>query len=294
MPPELLPFDDWYRLRIHFIRWGISSRWPRGHRPGREWFKRILIDFTLWFFFEGRGEVIDHRRGKVYSLYPGTCLCMQPGDDLEIRQFDPDSLSDLFLHIDFSDEGKALISAQWPNLPFYSEVSNVSFFDQTIRRILALLNQAHLSEQSENKEQWLAAEALMKGVLLDLIQSQQKPSLSGTLLHHERVISATLESLFADPRRYRSVSELAEASGYSPGHFRALCQRITGEVPGKLLLKARMEQAKKFLRHSELTVSMIAEALGYEHIYYFSRQFKRFTGLTASEYRKRSLPKGEE
>lgn len=287
MLPNLRPASDWHRLRIHFNRWGLTSKWPMGYQLKREWFNYVVIDFTLWFFFEGTGEVVNYQTGKTHRLYPGVCLCMKPGVDIEIRQLEPDPLGDSFFHIEFYEEARRLSLEEWPALPFYSEVSDIGFFDQTMRRILALLNQAHHSTQTESEEPWLAAELLVKGLLLDLVQSQNRPKLSGTMLHHDRVISATLSALFSDPLQFRSVTDLAEASGYSQGHFRALCYQITGETPAKLLIKARIEQAKKYLRHSDLTIGMIAEALGYEHIYYFSRQFKHATGLTASEYRKR-------
>lgn len=70
-------------------------------------------------------------------------------------------------------------------------------------------------------------------------------------------------------------------------HFRAICLKITGEKPVDLLIKTRITHARQLLCHSDLTIGMIAEMLGYENAYYFSCQFHEITGMTARDYRKR-------
>lgn len=291
LPPARSREFDWHGVRLYFNGYGRSSKWPTGHRLSREWFKGIVVDFTFWFFFEGRGELIDHRTGRSHPLHAGVCLCMRPGMDLEVRQSDPHALGDAYFHLDFQLGKRRLQPKQWPKLPFYSEITDISFFDQTTRRILALLHQMDFSKQmstgSKEGGELLAAELLFKGLMVDLQQGYRRQGRSGTPLHHERVISEALSVLFAEPQRFSTVGKLASFCGYSEGHFRVLCQQITGESPGKLLIKARIEQAKKYLRHSELTIGMIAETLGYENIYYFSEQFHTITGMTAKEYRKK-------
>ncbi len=287
MPSDSFASSDWLPLRLRFNHYGRSPKWPDNHSLSREWFKRVLVDFTFWFFFSGKGELIDHGNNRSYPLHAGVCLCMLPGMDLEVRQFDPEYLGDTYFHIDFFLGEQQLPQGQWPQLPFYSRFTDIRFFDQTGIRILALLHQNNLLRQTD-QESLLAAELLLKGLFLDLLQNSRKPTASGTPLHRERTITATLNALFADPRQFHSVARLAEFSGYSEGHFRSLCQEIMGESPNKILVRARIEQAKKYLLHSDLSIGMIADTLGYENIYHFSRQFRTVTGITANEFRKHS------
>lgn len=51
--------------------------------------------------------------------------------------------------------------------------------------------------------------------------------------------------------------------------------------------KIKMEQAKKYLENSELTISEIASLVGYLDYNYFSRDFKKVEGKTPREWRKR-------
>ena len=46
----------------------------------------------------------------------------------------------------------------------------------------------------------------------------------------------------------------------------------------------KITAAKQMLRSGKMNVTEISEALGYESIHYFSRQFKTMTGMTPSEY----------
>ena len=48
--------------------------------------------------------------------------------------------------------------------------------------------------------------------------------------------------------------------------------------------KMKIETAKELIRTNHLNFTQISEYLGYSSIHYFSRQFKKITGMTPSEY----------
>ena len=45
-----------------------------------------------------------------------------------------------------------------------------------------------------------------------------------------------------------------------------------------------MDLAKQMIRENHYNFTQIADTLGFSSIHYFSRQFKRITGMTPSEY----------
>lgn len=51
-----------------------------------------------------------------------------------------------------------------------------------------------------------------------------------------------------------------------------------------LFLKKKTDAAKQMIRENRLNFTEISQALGYSSIHYFSRQFKKMTGMTPSEY----------
>lgn len=87
-----------------------------------------------------------------------------------------------------------------------------------------------------------------------------------------------------------SVDDLAEAVHYSPAHLSTLFRQETGMTIGDALFRTRLDAAMALLRATREPVSAIAQQTGYTDVQYFSRVFKRFTGITPLEYRKRVPP----
>ena len=56
------------------------------------------------------------------------------------------------------------------------------------------------------------------------------------------------------------------------------------------LTALRIGQAKRLIQEGRLNFTQVAEAVGYDSIYYFSSLFKKQTGMTLSEYSKSLKP----
>ncbi|HJV46647.1 MAG TPA: response regulator [Bacillota bacterium] len=83
---------------------------------------------------------------------------------------------------------------------------------------------------------------------------------------------------------------LTEAAAYvhlNPSYLSKLFKEKTEQNFVDFVLDIRMNEAKKLLEVTSLRITEITERLGYSDITYFSNAFKRKTGLTPSEYRRR-------
>lgn len=92
-----------------------------------------------------------------------------------------------------------------------------------------------------------------------------------------------LEDNYADPDL--SLSMLAEELNVSYTYLSELFRTELNENFQHCLLRIRIESAKKLLELSTLKAYQVAERVGYNNQYYFSSCFKRYTGMTVSEYR---------
>ncbi len=280
--------QEWDRLDVEITRSGRSI-WSKGHVLQPEWFLNAVCDFTIWFFFQGKGSLIDHS-GKTHELNAGTCLCMVPGVQYTAIQGDEEQmLGDAFIHANFYYDGRGPIpKSQWPEMPAMLEVININFYDQITRRIVEITSRLVRSGRLIKPEQKREASYLFKSMLINLQQyheEQKSRRKRGISLHHEKKVTETLAALYEDPLRFRSVEEMAHFCGYSTSHFRSICQAVAGSNPSDIIIQTRIERAKAMLRYSDTSISMIAEALGYESVFYFSRQFRSVTGQTATQYR---------
>jgi transcriptional regulator GlxA family with amidase domain len=80
---------------------------------------------------------------------------------------------------------------------------------------------------------------------------------------------------------------MAQQHGMSHATFRRRFKEVTGRSPLDYQIEIRLSQAVELLRHSGLTVSAIAELLGYTNVHFFSRQFKGRIGITPKSVRER-------
>ena len=86
-----------------------------------------------------------------------------------------------------------------------------------------------------------------------------------------------------------SVEEIAASTGYSPSYFSHMFTEETGLSPYQFVLKSRLDQAQQLLKTTRLTVQEIAFQCGFNSAANFCYTFRRMTGLSAHEYRKRPL-----
>jgi AraC family transcriptional regulator len=77
-----------------------------------------------------------------------------------------------------------------------------------------------------------------------------------------------------------SLSAIANEVGMSQHYFSRLFKKSTGITPYQYVLKARIEQAKKLLLQSQLSIAEIALEVGFASQSHFTQSFKRFTGVT--------------
>lgn len=101
-------------------------------------------------------------------------------------------------------------------------------------------------------------------------------------------VARVLEIIRTEYHNALNVESLAEQVHYSSAHLSAMFRQETGITIGEALFRTRISAAMEMLRSTEETVSAIARKSGYTDVQYFSRVFKRFTGITPLQYRKKS------
>lgn len=83
-----------------------------------------------------------------------------------------------------------------------------------------------------------------------------------------------------------SVQCFADKLNVTPNYLSDTIRHNTGNSALQVIQNFVIEEAKKHLLHSSLTVSELSYKLGFEYPNYFSRLFKRKTKMSPTEYRK--------
>ncbi|HAI14512.1 MAG TPA: hypothetical protein DCM28_22595 [Phycisphaerales bacterium] len=88
------------------------------------------------------------------------------------------------------------------------------------------------------------------------------------------------------------LQQIAEKIDMGYEHFRKAFTHHMGKSPMAYRITHRIGHAQSRLLETEVSVSALAEQLGYADVYTFSRQFKQFTGQSPTAFRNQSMPQG--
>lgn len=110
-----------------------------------------------------------------------------------------------------------------------------------------------------------------------------------TLQFHKASSTSPIEQMFNyinnNFNRDISIEMIAEHVGLSYSHVRKLFKEETGKNIIDYINSLRIEKAKTLLLETQLTVSEIADAVGYTGTQGFLRNFRKKVGLTPTEFR---------
>ena len=88
-------------------------------------------------------------------------------------------------------------------------------------------------------------------------------------------------------RTLKLPKEYAELLHVTPNYLNALCQDLLGKTAGDLIRDRVTLEAKRLLVNADLTVSEIAYELNFADNSYFTRFFRKHTGVTPEEFRRK-------
>src|SRR5690606_36735375 len=97
----------------------------------------------------------------------------------------------------------------------------------------------------------------------------------------------TLEYIQANLHREINARELYRIAGFSRTRFCTKFKSCFGMTVSAYIQQARLARAKELLTHTSLSVTEIAYASGFNWPSFFNRTFKRETGMSPSQFRRR-------
>lgn len=99
------------------------------------------------------------------------------------------------------------------------------------------------------------------------------------------VVSRFLDLIDRDVTRRSRIADYARKLAVTPGHLSVLCTQYLGRRAKRVLDDTVLARAQRMLLYTDDTTGRIAASLGFADPSYFSRFFRRETGLTPTEFR---------
>ena len=204
---------------------------------------------------------IQFHPGQIFIIPPDTLHGKESGDgfwDLCMTVKDMRPIGDMNFKIFEDDDSGNIAKLMEIALDVYENKSSVS-----AERVGVILN--------------ALAESIYQ-ILSALFSSRRQKN-----LRIDRFIER-MEANISNPGF--ELSEEVEKYGYNPVYFREMFKKATGKTPVSYFNQMRIDYAKKLFHHygTSRTIKDIGLACGFTDPYYFSRVFKKVTGMSPSTF----------
>jgi AraC family transcriptional regulator len=101
----------------------------------------------------------------------------------------------------------------------------------------------------------------------------------------EAAVARVIRSMRENLGEQITMDDMARTAMFSKFHFSRIFLRVTGISPGRFLSALRLQEAKRLLLTTAMTVADISHLVGYNSIGTFSSRFRASVGVSPSEYR---------
>ena len=127
----------------------------------------------------------------------------------------------------------------------------------------------------------------LKNWYMEKMKSATQSMSTGKKDHTHHLIKKALDYIQNNFNRDISLNEISEELNISSYYFSKLFKDETGEGFVEYMTKRRVDKAKEMLKDPQKSIKEIGSECGYSDPNYFSRSFKKYTGVTPTEARER-------
>ena len=254
---------------------------------------RTLDYHVLVYILKGGMQIIE--AGIAYELGPGELVLLKAGLHHWGERPCPAGTTWVYIHFHLDETLDTV-----PFSPYSGFVRNHEFVPSDYRYTIALPKSRRfaLGGPLEGKLQALVDQyhasdpfragyinALLMQVLMDVHRgSGEDVPIDGG--NRTLRLIRYLEEHMCEPFDARAVSR---QMGLSYKYLNVMFQRETGMTALRYHTCLRMNEAARLLRETSLSVTEIADRLGYANVFYFSNVFKKLNGIPPRDYARNYL-----
>lgn len=239
------------------------------HPNGLDEYLLLLVKSHAWFYIDG----------KRIETQPNMVIIFDK--NVPIRYgCDERNYNDDWIHFYITGEQDNKLFSEL-NIPLNCPHYPVGFY--RLSNYVKLLT-SEFRSRSQNYEEIL--DLLMRAFLYSLKEVLSQPIVQE--LNH-RLYGAFCQlraNIYNNPAYSWNAKKMSASLDISISYFQHLYKQFFNCSCQRDIINARLEQAKIYLTRSEINIQNLAYFCGYENELHFMRQFKKFEGMTPSEYRK--------
>lgn len=238
-------------------------RWKKREKP--------MPNYDLFYVWSGEGTL--QLNNKSYEISKGHCFLFKPGDYTSATHNPQNPLVITYIHFDVPEHTPLIPRA-------HRIVENTIRFEALLSQCVRLFLVPAYGSEVEVK---LIIKQLMIHLLREELDEEELIADQSNKL--QETIHEIANFIQQQPGKAHTIESLAARASLSPRYFSQKFKEIMGQTVKSYIVYSRIKRAEHLLHYTGLTVTEAADALGYNDLHFFSRQFKKYTGRNPSDVR---------
>jgi len=241
---------------------------------------RVLKGCYLIYIPTGRGEL--ETKSSRWEVNPGDLIVLAPGEWHRYRPSDSTGWEEYWIGFRGEFLSSRILKDLLPSGASY--IKHMGFQDE----LIFLFNQS-LDLVKKNSSGF---RKILAGIMLQLVayvvsyEKQESGSREGKLT--KQIISFIRKNLIIEI----DFKMLANEHHLSYSRFRTIFKNETGVSLQQYLIHERLENAKRLMINTNLSLKEISAKTGFNSLFYFSKVFKKKMGYSPGQARRNSIYKG--
>lgn len=239
-------------------------------------FKRTRPHYVMSYHKQGSAKL---RVGKdTYDLTQGTVIFIPPNLEHDHYKDTDDETVFLWWHIKY-EIGNVIDVLRLFQLPLVFQLKNANRFEKVFGEFM---------DSTSNKNSWpssILKKAKALELLYLLLADADTGEEYGALNSQMKSFLCILVQIIQQPEKELSLKTLSDQLYLHPTYISNRFKELFGKSPIHMQREMRVHQAKKLLGSSEMSISSIAETVGFNGVSSFSRLFHLYVGISPSQYR---------
>lgn len=223
----------------------------------------------LFLLFKSPGYVLENNTYKKVNI--GKCILFTQ-DCLQSYYADNCDFLQDYIHIDLESEYEQSFFSTIPK----NTIINISSPSDISNALMNIMKEFYSPSQYKT-------EILYHAIYIFLIKLQEQSFKENEIPYYNDLLNIRAK-IYSNPQNYPTVSKISKELHISESYTQLIYKKTFGISCINDIIRARIKVAKHLLFHSDLSISEIAYACGYNNVEHFIRQYKKHEGISPKQH----------